>query len=103
MGVRYSDRLITLNEPLLYSFTVPVETGPKISEHPQLGAYFKMLRLGVPAQAVKLKMAREGFEPSLLDYPQDAALPVGMEFTRAKVRNDDEDSDSSDNEEPNFD
>ena len=90
---------------MLYFFvsTAPQETGPEISEHPQLGAYFKMLRLGVPAQAVKLKMAREGFEPSLLDYPQDAALPAGMEFTRTKVVDEEDDSDSSYNEESDFD
>ena len=76
--------------------------GLKISDHPQLGNYFKMLRLGVPAQAVKLKMLREGFEPSLLDLPQDSPLPTGMDFTRPKRRGADSGS-SSEDDDPEFD
>ena len=31
--------------------------------------FFKMLRLGVPMDAVKLKMSRENLNPNLLDIP----------------------------------
>jgi len=61
-----------------------------------------MLRLGVPAQAVKLKMLREGFEPSLLDLPQDSPLPAGLEFTQQKRRPADSGS-SSEDDDPDFD
>jgi Subunit CCDC53 of WASH complex len=72
----------------------------KLSDHPQLANFFKMLRLGVPAQAVKLKMSREGFEPGLLDLPPDAPLPKELEFSLSEVKND---SDSSDDQDPDFD
>ena len=41
----------------------------KVKDAPELQPYFKMLRLGVPAEAVKLKMSREGLNPSFLDMP----------------------------------
>ena len=59
-----------------------------------------MLRIGVQPQAVKLKMVREGFEPGLLDYPPDSPLPKGLEFSPSRVP---AESDSSDDEEPDFD
>jgi hypothetical protein len=77
-----------------------VASDQKISDHPQIGVYFKMLRLGVPTQAVKLKMVREGFEPGLLDYPPDAPVPKGLEFSPSRVS---AESNSSDEEEPDFD
>ena len=45
----------------------------KMRDLPQLEVYFKMLRLGVPPQAVKLKMSREGFDPELIDDPEAPA------------------------------
>ncbi|XP_075216204.1 coiled-coil domain containing 53 isoform X2 [Lycorma delicatula] len=37
------------------------------SQNPELAKYFKMLQLGVPAQAVKLEMGFDGCDPNLLD------------------------------------
>ena len=45
--------------------------GVKVSEHPQFLPYFKMLRVGVPHQAVKAKMLLEGIDASFLDRPDD--------------------------------
>ena len=72
----------------------------KLTDHPQVANYFKMLRLGVPAQAVKLKMSREGFEPRLLDLPPDSPLPKELEYSLTEVQFE---SGSSDDEEPDFD
>ena len=40
--------------------------------HPMLKRYFKMVAMGVPAQAVKNKMAAElpDFDPDILDDPE---------------------------------
>ena len=38
-------------------------------EHPQLSQYFRMLKVGVPYQAVKAKMQREGADSFYLDKP----------------------------------
>ena len=43
----------------------------RIKDAPQLQTYFKMLKMGVPHEAVKLKMARENIDASLLDRPDD--------------------------------
>lgn len=42
----------------------------KVKNVPQLEPYFKMIKMGVPLEAVKLKMARENFNPDLLDDPE---------------------------------
>ena len=47
----------------------------KVKDVPELAQYFKMLRLGVPPNAVKLKMSRENINPDLLDDPE-AEAPV---------------------------
>ena len=41
----------------------------KVKDVAELQPYFKMLRLGVPGEAVKLKMSRENLNPALLDMP----------------------------------
>lgn len=41
--------------------------GIKISEHDTYKKFFKMLQVGVPAQAIKLKMQVEGLDPSMLE------------------------------------
>ena len=49
----------------------------KVKDVPELAQYFKMLRLGVPPNAVKLKMSRENINPDLLDDPE-AEAPVSL-------------------------
>uniref|UniRef100_A0A1B6CWU9 WASH complex subunit CCDC53 n=1 Tax=Clastoptera arizonana TaxID=38151 RepID=A0A1B6CWU9_9HEMI len=44
------------------------ESSPPAKEHnPLLDVYKKMVHVGVPLQAVKLKMQRDGVDPSLID------------------------------------
>lgn len=42
-------------------------SGVKASDDTRYRKYFKMLQFGVPAPAVKLKMANEGFDPTVLE------------------------------------
>jgi len=49
-------------------------SGPKASEHPVYAKFFKMVRVGVHPQAVRLKMQSEGCDPAILDNP-DAIIP----------------------------
>jgi WASH complex subunit CCDC53 len=58
-----------------------------VSKDPRFSKYFKMLIMGVPVAAVKLKMNSEGIDPNLLDTP-DAPAP------EAEGDDDDDDSDS---------
>jgi WASH complex subunit CCDC53 len=54
----------------------PDDGGPKIRDDPRYSLYFKMVRMGVPAQAVKNKMALEGFSPAEADLLDDPDAPV---------------------------
>ena len=51
-----------------------VRSFAQVKDHPDYARFFKMLAVGVPAQAVRNKMALEGISPDLLDTP-DAPLP----------------------------
>eukprot|EP00249_Psilotum_nudum_P009662 c22075_g1_i2 orf=99-647(+) len=51
------------------------EHGIMIKDDPRFSRFFRMLRFGVPMQAVKMQMSMEGFDPSFLDNP-DAVMPV---------------------------
>ncbi|XP_076046673.1 coiled-coil domain containing 53 [Oratosquilla oratoria] len=62
-------------------------SGMTVSKDPQYERFFKMVRMGVPVPAVKMKMTTEGLNPDLLDTP-DALLPATSIETA-------EDSDSS--------
>ncbi|XP_008556439.1 WASH complex subunit 3 [Microplitis demolitor] len=64
-----------INEPEPESTQAQVQNQPSddlepICTHPVYRKYFKMLHVGVVKHAVKLKMAQEGLDPSLLDDPQ---------------------------------
>ncbi|XP_065356881.1 WASH complex subunit 3 [Calliphora vicina] len=43
--------------------------GIKVSEHNSYKKFFKMLQVGVPAQAIKIKMQLEGLDTNMLDNP----------------------------------
>jgi diaphanous 1 len=45
-----------------------------VRDHPDYARFFKMLAVGVPAQAVRNKMGLEGLNAALLDTP-DAPFP----------------------------
>ena len=49
--------------------------GPKVKEHPDYQGYFKLLRMGMPMEQIKMKMEREDMNPDLLDTP-DAPISV---------------------------
>ena len=67
----------------------------KVRDLPQLEVYFKMLRLGVPPQAVKLKMSREGFDPELVDDPEAPAPERLLAEAATASRTDNSDSSTS--------
>ncbi|XP_050392555.1 WASH complex subunit 3 isoform X2 [Patella vulgata] len=75
----------------------PEEVKPQqtVSQDPRYARFFKMLQVGVPAQAVKLKMSAEGLNPDLLDTP-DAAITDGGGGGGATNNKDDSDDDFSD-------
>lgn len=61
-----------INEPEPESTQAQVQNQPSddlepICTHPVYRKYFKMLHVGVVKHAVKLKMAQEGLDPSLLE------------------------------------
>ena len=43
-----------------------------VGQVPEYSMYFKMLKLGIPKDAVKQKMSLIGSEPRVLDYPENA-------------------------------
>lgn len=52
----------------------PIKEIITVSKDQRFIKYFKMLNMGVPETAVKLKMKSEGLDPNLLDTP-DAPAP----------------------------
>jgi hypothetical protein len=47
-------------------------------EHPEYGKFFRMLKAGIPAPAVKAKMTQEGFDPDLLDNKPTDLAPADL-------------------------
>ena len=47
-----------------------------MAEDERYSKYFKMLKMGVPLQAVKNKMAVEGLDGNVLDNPDTPAAPA---------------------------
>lgn len=47
-----------------------------VSEHPKYSKYFRMLKVGLPATAVKAKMEQEGVDPSILDKDPSEMVPL---------------------------
>ena len=67
----------------------PEEPVVKIKDDPRFSKFFKMEKMGVPKNAVKMKFAQEtGLDPSLMDTPDAPAPPGG-----AVQEDSDEDSD----------
>ena len=61
--------MVTLCSQQIKADKQPSSGGVKASDHPTLSQYFKMVKVGVPPQAIKGKMQREGIDPDLLDGP----------------------------------
>ena len=56
-----------------------------VRQDPRYARYFRMLDMGVPAPAVKMKMTSEGVDPDLLDKPDHAAPPMTSAEQQALV------------------
>ena len=61
----------------------------RAGEHPLLAPYFKMLRVGVPEHSIRTKMARDGFDPAILD-DQEAMVAAEMEDDNSTATTEDE-------------
>jgi hypothetical protein len=64
----------------------------KLKDDPLYGKYFKMLKVGSPLGACKLKMQADGVDPSILDLDPDSpspnapAAPTGIDFSMPTLR-----------------
>ena len=47
-----------------------------ISDHPKYGKYFRMLKVGLPRDAIKAKMQHEGMNPTFLDKDPSEIVPI---------------------------
>ncbi|XP_072045603.1 WASH complex subunit 3-like [Amphiura filiformis] len=61
-----------------------------VSQDPRYAKYFKMVNMGVPANALKQKLLSEGLDPDYLDKPNAPAPPMPQAY--------DSDSDFTDSE-----
>ena len=66
-----------------------------MSEDERFAKYFKMLKMGVPLQAVKNKMKGEGLDDSVLDNP-DAPAGESVASSSSSSRVEEEDSSGGD-------
>lgn len=49
--------------------TIPKEEVVSAANDPLYAKFFRMIQVGVPVEAVRLKMQAEGYDPSILDNP----------------------------------
>ena len=49
-----------------------------IAEHPKYGKYFRMLKVGLPRDAIKAKMQHEGMNPAYLDKEPTELVPIDI-------------------------
>lgn len=47
-----------------------------VSDHPKYGKYFRMLKVGLPREAIKAKMQHEGMNPAFLDKDPSEVIPI---------------------------
>jgi hypothetical protein len=50
------------------------DDGPPLKEHPDYEKYFKMLKMGLPLDAVKHSVKRDGKDPAVMDLNPDKSL-----------------------------
>ena len=58
-------------EPVPSPAPTNAASGPPAKEDPVYSTYFKLMRLGMPLEQVKLKCESEGYNPDVLDHPDD--------------------------------
>ena len=68
-----------------------------ISDHPKYGKYFRMLKVGLPRDAIKAKMQHEGMNPTFLDKDPNEIIP--LEITSATSDSDEANSNNGNNNE----
>lgn len=84
-----------------HSSAIEVEVDPskpRIRDDPRYEKYFKFVRLGAPMQQIRMQMAAEGLDPSLLDDP-DAEAPAGPPASKSRVAVAESSSDDDEEEE----
>ena len=58
--------------------------GTPAREDPTYQKFFKMLKMGLPRPAVEIKMKAEGFDPKILDHPDDPVPGAAADTTPVK-------------------
>jgi Formin Homology 2 Domain/Subunit CCDC53 of WASH complex len=57
-----------------------------VAEHPAYSKYFRMLKVGLPSEAVKAKMTQEGVNPAFLDKSPTDLIPLEAEEEKIAVK-----------------
>lgn len=57
----------------------------RVKDDQRYARYFKMLTMGVPKAAVRIKMSAEGVDPDVIDMDPEAAAPPGAQQSQALV------------------
>lgn len=57
----------------------------KVKDDSRYGKYFKMLGMGVPKAAVRIKMSSEGVDPDVIDMDPEGPAPAGGAPSQAMV------------------
>lgn len=60
---------------------IPLDDSPKVEmvpvgEHPKYVKYFKMMKVGLPKDAIKAKMIQEGVDPKMIDKDPKDLIPL---------------------------
>jgi len=50
------------------------DTGPPLKDDPKYVKYFKMMKMGLPKEAAKHAMVRDGLDPSILDMDPEKSI-----------------------------
>jgi hypothetical protein len=64
----------------------PSHDGPALKDDPAYSKYFKMLKMGLPIEAVKHAMTRDGLDPEIMDG--DHSKPASQKSTNVALKDD---------------
>ncbi len=77
-----------INQDIIEEHTeTPSSTKVKLCEHPKYKDYFKKLKVGVPIEAVKGLMTRNGLDPSIMDHDPNEMVDNEEESTSSDKSN----------------
>lgn len=91
--------LTTTSQPAAVSEPMAAQATPNgvpYSRDPRYAKYFKMVNMGVPPGAVKLKMSAEGVDDKILDKPDEISPDSTDSSAPAKYESDENTDESSD-------